>query len=312
MTLRSLSLASVLLLVISAAAQAQGVVWSLPKDDNVVIRYTGEYTHKGPPDTTGTQKLTKWTRHLAVKVFKNDPKTKMPAQAFIDGKEVACRWIELVVRTGEFDANRPQPIDAGPAGQRMYRVLVPESAIVGKTKDDNSIFVSMLPIAKDKAGKVMGIRKIGEGKAEWMKAPVLQVYPIVSMLHHYRDLKPKAGGDQAVTIETRTAPQTVYTKKPIAADKCKASSVSRIIEGRQRRLSNTGTIILCDEIPTGLLGWDVKVVNEKIRVEDEVVNGQKTGRKVRKFELVSEVTCKMNVRQVSIGDARSQLPDPAN
>lgn len=288
-----------------SSARAQGLVWKLPQEENVTIHYTGTYTQKDAPAAGGQeQKPIVWTRHLDVKVL-----TK--AKGFHDGKEVDCRWIEFVVRTGEFDANRqPQPIDAGPAGQRMYRVLVPESAIIGKTKDAQTIFVSMLPIAKDADGKIQGVRKIGEGKSEWMKASVLQVYPIVTLLHHYRELKSATGG-QSFEVEERRAPQTVYSKKTIPADQCKTMTASRVIEGDLRRITNDATFTRCDTLPTGLLSWDVKILHQEVRVVDEVKNGQKTGKKERKFDLVTEITGKMKVSQISIGDAQSQLPDPA-
>lgn len=290
--------------IATPAAYAQGLVWKLPAEENVHVLYTGKFEQKGPPDSNGMSKVNSWTRHIDVKVLKK-------AKGMYQGKEVDCRWIEIVVRTGEFDALRPQPIDAGPAGQRMYRVLVPESAVVGKTKDARTIFVSMLPIAKDKAGKVQGVRKIGLGKSEWMKSPVLQVYPIVTMLHHYRDV-PLAAGTKSIDVEKRSGNQAAYAKSTISADQTKTGKGSRVIEGNLRRMSNTATITFSDAVPTGLAGWVTKVVHEEIRVIEEMVDGQATKKKVRKYDLVAEVTCTMTVKRIQIGDAQSQLPDPAN
>jgi len=275
-------------------AAAQGLIWQLPKDENFSVLYEGTYTQKDAPDADGVEKQPiVWTRHLMVKSLGRE-------KGIYRGREVGCRWIELIVRTGEYDSNRQgDPIDTGPAGKRVYRVLIPESRIIGDTQDAQTIFVSLLPIAETADGKIQGVKKIGQSDPVRMKVPVLQVYPILSLLHHYRTLTP-ATGTSTFTIEERRAPQTQYAKRTLTTDEYQQYTAERHVESRTRRATNNAVLFRSAEVPTGLLSWEVTVLHE----------GKDAGQGRDEFQTITEITTKLKVTKISYGDAQSELPHP--
>ncbi|GAB4134823.1 MAG: hypothetical protein Tsb009_00310 [Planctomycetaceae bacterium] len=262
-------------------ASAQGLLWKLPEQETFSVLYYGTFTQKdiSQGNTGAAPEPIVWHREIIVKSLKK-------AQGYYDGVQVNCRWIEISVRTGKFD----EDIDTGPAGKRVYKVLVPESKVVGKTKDDDTIFVSMLPIARDKDGKVMGVKKIGNTSPKRMTAPVLHIYPILSLLHHYRTLTP-APAENAITVAGRQVSPDAYQK----------FTATRIIESPSRRTENTATLYFTDLVPTRLAKWEVKVVHKT----------KNSSQSRAQFRPTLEFSSSMTARTITQNNVQSQLPEPS-
>ena len=275
------------------AAHAQGLIWRLSKEENFSVLYQTQQ----PPGGNAEAANGRWTRELQVKSLKRE-------KGYFNGEEVDCRWLEFVLRMGEYDSNRQgDPIDTGPAGRRIFKVLVPESRIVGKTRDADGIFVSMIPVATTQDGKIQGFKQIGRSAPVRMKVPVLQVYPLLTLLHHYQTLTLQPG-QKSFQIGVRRAPQTRYTPQTLSPDQYKKYTAQRLIESRTRQVTNRAVISLCepDRVPTGLLAWEVTVTHK----------AKDAGQKRSEFQKVAEVTSRMVAKEISYGDAQSLLPDLNN
>jgi len=269
----------------STPVSAQGLLWKLPSDVNFSIEYYGTFTQKdiSAGVAGAAPKPIVWQREIIVKSLKQE-------QGYYNGQAVKCRWIEISVRTGElFEGD----IDTGPAGKRVYKVLVPQSKVVNSTVDSDKIFVSMIPIARDKDGKIMGVKKIGNSKAKRITSPVLQVYPILTLLQHYRSLKP-VPAVEAITI----------AKQQVSSDNYKKFTASRVIESRSSRSESTATLYFVDNpqlVPTRLAKWKVIVVHKS---KDASQNRDSA------FKPTIEFTVEMTARTVTRGNVTSDLPDP--
>jgi len=214
-------------------------------------------------------------RELIVKSLKK-------AKGYHQGQEVDCRLLEISMQTGELSGGAIKP---GPAAKRVYKVLVPESKIIGKPRDSEGIFVSMLPVATDKTGKtVMGLKKIGTGAEVPLTAPVLQVYPMLTLLQHYRSLNamPAQGA-----IEIAGKQITQYTRY----------KATRVIESPSSRSTNEATLVVTDQVPTGLAKWDVTLTREE----------KNSAQSWDERKLVTKITTSLTARTISFNDAQSEL-----
>lgn len=262
-------------------AAAQGLLWKLPKDqENFSVLYYGTFTQKDI--STGNAGVAAepivWHREIIVKSLKRE-------DGYYQGKKVPCRWVEFSVRTGKFD----EEIDTGPAGKRVYKILVPESTIVGETKDPDTIFVSMIPVATDMNGKIMGVKKIGNANPVRMKNAVLHIYPLLSLLHHYRT-RASAPGENAITV----------AGQQVAPDGYKKYTSQRTIESRSRQSENKATMYFANNVPTGLAKWDV-TVSHKTKNSSQPRSA---------FAPTFEFTESMTARTITQGNAQSELPEP--
>ncbi|MFQ5731180.1 MAG: hypothetical protein ACE5KM_04395 [Planctomycetaceae bacterium] len=263
---------AVCLFAVPQTGAAQGLIWRLPKQEKFTILYYGKYTQTDEPAEAGGQKrVTVWDRELIVKSLGK-------ASGYFHGKPVVCRRLEISVRTGRVvDGD----IDEGPAGKRTYNVLVPESRIIGKTIDRDSIFVSMLPIATDKDGKIQGRKKIGDTAVQPIKSPVLQVFPVITLLTHYRTIIATAGQE----------PITVGGKE-VAPDQYTRYTAKRVVESPSSRSTNEATfwVTKSDQSPTGLAQWKVTVTREtKNSAQDR-----------KEFKKVTTIVTELFARRVEI------------
>lgn len=264
----------------SATARAQGLLWKLSDKPNFTVVYYGDYRQKDAPGADGAEKPEiAWKRQLTVKSIKK-------ADGYYEGMKVPCRWIEISVSTGRIAEGE---IDHGPAGKRTYTVLVPESRVLGKTTDADSIFVSMIPIAKDAGGKVQGMKQIGETRPQPIKSPVLQVYPVLTLLQHYRALK-QVPGRQPLDL-------TKAVGKQLTAGQYKQYTAERTVESATRQTRNDATIFVSDEVPTGLAAWTVKIVHK----------GKNSSQKRSEFAVITTINVDMKATSVTYGNARSDL-----
>jgi hypothetical protein len=256
------------------AATAQGLIWKLP-EDGTWVEFEGKYSQTDfrPDSPDGDLKPDPWSRRLRISSVGRE-------MAEFKGKMEACRWIELEVRTGRSDGG---VIDTGPAGARIYKVLIPESKIVNNTTDGDGIPVSMIPIVK-------GYRKIGDGDTKPIplknnKSGVLQVYPVISLLRHYKTLESLSGQpeDAGINIPGITARRYRAVKT---------------MESPTGRSTHTAELWRSPDMPFGLARWSVKILREE--------KGSTDLRSA--FKRVSEISIEMKAGKVE-GNAQSKIAE---
>jgi hypothetical protein len=218
-------------------AEAQGLLWSLPEDGKFV-RYEGTYTQtaRRPESAEGDLSL-EWRRNLTIKSVGRE-------DAEYQGELQPCRWIEFKVETGKTTEGI---LDAGPGGIRMYKLLIPESVIRGEVNEPavdggNEIFAAFVPI-------VRGYRRVGDEPAQEIAAGVFQLYPVVSLLRHYREL-PDDGESQNVNVPAGDFEATRYTG-------------GKVIETTVYRSTNSCEMLRSDAFPFGVVRWTATTQTEE-------------------------------------------------
>lgn len=251
-------------------AHAQGLIRNLPAD-GTSVRYEGTYsqTQFRPNSATGDVTID-WIRHLTIKSVGSE-------MVEWNGETVPARWIEIKVVTG---MSKDGALEPGPTGNRIYKVLVPESKVIDKTADGEGILVSYLPIVK-------GYKKFGDGPVTEINAPGLQVYPTISLLMHYREL---------IEDEAAADPPQVT----VGSDSLKKFSAQMIMESRTNRSTNDATIWSSPDVPFGLAAWTVKMVRE-----EKASNEPRSA-----FQPVSEATEQMTLVGEPETGAESEIMTP--
>ncbi len=266
--LRPISIALALIgAALSSTASAQGLIWSLPEDGKWV-RFEGTYqqTEVRTNSPEGPLQL-EWVQHITIKsVGKEDADYK--------GQRVPCRWVEIKVATGRVDQGT---IDSGTAGERIYKVLIPESAVRGKVSDDRKLPVSHLPIVK-------GFRKIN-GKEPMPKpitSRVLQVYPVLALLRDFKELE-ESPGTESVLVDKDTV---------------EAKEFKGVLEQESptTRYNQEAKFFRSEQVPFGLARWTASI-NQERKAEAEPRSA---------FKPVSEIKIEMAAREIGI-DAKSEL-----
>ena len=218
-------------LVLTAPCFASGLIWHLPEDGSW-IRYEGTYKQQTiRPEATDGNLENEWIRQLTIKSVGQE-------NADFNGRNVPCRWIEIKAVTGK---RSEAGIDAGPSGSRIYKVLVPESKVLGTQADRDGIPVTMLPIVK-------GYRRFGEGQVSPMKAKAIQVSPSVTLLSHYKTLE--------------TAAENVATNVPGGDFDAKRITAESKMERTNSRSVNKAEMWVSKEVPFGLVKWKVTIDRE--------------------------------------------------
>ncbi|TWT58181.1 hypothetical protein KOR42_15520 [Thalassoglobus neptunius] len=227
--------------LVASSASAQGLIWSLP-EDGTLVRYKGVYkqTSRQPNSTEGDLELS-WDRILEIRSVGTET-------GVYHGEEVSCRWIEIKVETG----HSPEGVlDAGPGGIRMFKLLVPETEIRGTVdvpvSQGRTIFAAFLPIVK-------GYRKIGDEPTQEITSEVFQLYSVIALLRHYRELK--AGEQSQTSVIAGDFHTTLYTG-------------TLVMETNTYRSTNTAEILQSDEFPFGVVGWTAKTVTEEKGTTDQ-------------------------------------------
>lgn len=253
------------------SAVAQGLIWSLPKEEGTWVRYEGTYIQTEVRSASNDEDLTiEWIRHLTIKSLKSE-------MADYNGEMVACRWIEIEQITGKPSETG---IDPGPTGKRVYKVLVPENRVLGTRVDEDNIHVSFLPIVK-------GYRRIGDGEVKPISAKALQVYPMLSLLMHYKTITSES--DDPVDPE-------IPLQKTVTSRMFKGVYK---MESPTSRSTNEGHLWRSDDVPFGLAKWTVKMDREA-----------KDTREPRNlFQMVSRVAVEMSAHEIGNG-AQSNLVIP--
>jgi len=263
-----ISVLSVCLLLIfsDATAQAQGLLWNLP-EDGTKVQIQGQYrqTVFRPQSNQGNLELD-WLRRMTISSVGRE-------EAEYRGTVQPCRWIEIKLQTG---GPSQDGIDRGLVGERIYKVLVPESVVRGAISDEEGLPVPYIPIVK-------GYRSTSTNQpAQPIRSRMLQIYPVISLIRHYN------------TMEQSDIEQTVQ----IGQDDVVAKELTGMLvqESRTRRIRHQTRLLRSDQVPFGLAEWEVKVAEErKADVE-----------KREQFQQVSEVTVTMKVQKIETG-AQSEL-----
>ncbi|MEX1097090.1 MAG: hypothetical protein WED34_13665 [Planctomycetales bacterium] len=255
-------------------AEAQGLIWSLPAD-GTWVRYEGTYeqtVHSADPTSAMPQTKLTWLRKTEIKSVGRE-------DAEYAGQATPCRWVEIKTVTGKANPDFPLGIDPGPAGTRVYKVLIPESRVLGKTVDEAGIPVTFLPI-------VMGHQKIGDGPVQALGGGVLQVYPSLTLLQHYPAIEPQSAQPEDAQIR--------FAGGPVAAVRHVASHTS---EGPTNRTANEAEFWISGDVPFGLAKWDVGLT----RMEKDAAQPRGA------FRLASESRERMEARQTGT-DAKNEAP----
>ena len=262
------------LLVGGKSATAQGLIWKLPQD-GTWVEFEGEYSQTDfrPDSPDGDLKPEPWSRRLRISSVGQQ-------MAEFNGKMELCRWIELEVRTGRSDGG---VINTGPAGARIYKVLIPESKIIDSTTDGNGIPISMIPIVK-------GYRKIGDGNSDPIplndnKSGVLQIFPVISLLRHYKTLEPIS--DQPEDADINIPDITARRYRAV-----------KTMESPTSRSTHTAQLWRSPDMPFGLARWSVKILREE--------KGSTEPRSA--FKRVSEFSIEMKAGKVE-GNAQSKIAE---
>jgi hypothetical protein len=253
-----------------SSVQAQGLLWKLPEEEKSWCRYEGTYKQivRRPQSAEGDLTL-QWVRHLTIKSLGRE-------DAEYKGEAVTCRWVEIKQITGHINEG---VIDAGPGGNRIYKLLIPEKEIRGTLteplSDNREMFVSYIPIVK-------GYRKIGEEPAAAIEGSVFDLYPMVSFLRHFRKL------ESSENEETITTPFKELSGKSYKGD--------LISETPTLRTTTVAEMFRSDEAPFGVAKWTAKVNTE---------TKQSTAPRST-FVAATEITEDMSLVEVG-GDAETEL-----
>lgn len=236
MSLRSIALLVILSgssLLCPSPVSAQVLLWGKLPPDGSWVRFEGTYQNTNilPDSNDGNLEL-KWRRELTVKSVGQE-------MAEYNGQETPCRWLEFKTVTGKESEEGLQP---GEFGVRIYKVLVPESRVIGKLVDADGIPANFIPIIK-------GYRKLASNEPEPLTEKLLSFSPMITLLTYYPNLKPES--DQAAELQLPTA--TVQAKLWTGDEK---------LESRVNRSTNEGRLWLTEEVPFGLAKFQVKIVRE--------------------------------------------------
>jgi hypothetical protein len=250
--------------LLASSAQAQGILWSLPAAGGWV-RFEGDYrqTDYRPENNQGDLNLS-WRQHLEIRSVGSQ-------QAEYNGETVECRWIEIESTTGSAEGE----IKSGPGGQHIYKILVPESAVTGQSRDNSRIANEYLPIVK-------GYQKTGEDPVRPIESGVFQAYPVLALLRHYQDLT-SAGGPQSLTVPAGTFEATQYEGTLVS-------------ESDTSRTTNKAQIYATNQVPFGLAKWSVQIDKEQ-RASSDTRDG---------FKPHSQIRLTMDAHEVGTG-AQSKI-----
>lgn len=205
---------------------AQGLLFNLP-DDGSGVEYEGTLTQADGPND---QNPLSWSCELSIKSVGKE-------QAEYNGTLQACRWIEIKTLTGKSGA---AGIDPGPVGSRIYKILVPESRIIGDWQDSDGIPNDMIPI-------VRGFRRLGEEEIQPISTPALRIYPTISMLTAYKEPE---------VVATSDVPETLVQGRSFTAKRMRGKMT---MESHKVRSTNQAEFWVADDIPFGLARWIVTI-----------------------------------------------------
>ena len=247
----------------------QGVVTQLPEDGSWV-RYEGTYSQVEfrPETAAGKVEILPWIEHVTIKSVGNETGTYRD-------EEVPCRWIEVKIERGR---ERDGKIDTGLTGLEIYKVLIPEEAVIADNKDEDGVPISFLPLVK-------GFRKVGKADPKPLAEPALQLYPLGILVGYYRELS---------VVE-----EDVDAEVGLGPVKAKKLQGQINIERPNSRTRQESTIWKSPDVAFGVAKWSATLTREI-----------KDGQSPRvDFKPVSEVKIEMQAKEAG-HDAKSDLNVP--
>jgi hypothetical protein len=221
------------LLLPASRASAQILIWSVPKENGAWVRFEGTYrqTRSRPNAAAGDEQL-EWRSELTISEVGRE-------KADFDGeKDVPCRWVEFKSLTKPNGLEK-QP---GPGDTFIYKVLIPENRVIGKTVDSDNIPVTYLPIVK-------GWRKVGLRDPEKVTEKALAVYPTIALVTYYADLAPE-GNEETLQLGGEQV-----SARPFKG--------SRVFQKATSRSTNAASLWLSDAVPFGLARFQVTLTQEQ-------------------------------------------------
>ncbi|MAG93019.1 MAG: hypothetical protein CMJ48_04650 [Planctomycetaceae bacterium] len=250
----------------SSVANAQGLIWKLPEKDGVQVRYGGVYTHTTFDPVTNVQKdKTAWDRTLTISSVGRE-----------SGDSGAARWIEFKVEMRKKD---DVGAELGPVAVRIYKVLIDEKEELGRTPTaDDPLPVTFIRIKK-------GYRKLSDADPEPITSGVLQVFPTVSLLRHFREFKSGSGTPDDPQLANHPDLKAAKWSGTFSMESLRSQSV------------NSADIWSSKDVPFGLARWDVNIVRKSKRAtapRDDFVK-------------VTEIVLNMEFKEAVEG-AKSELP----
>lgn len=259
--------------LLSQSADAQGVVCQLPEDETWV-KFEGTYAQSEirPESAAGKLDINPWIEHVWIKSVGSQ-------MAEYRGEMTACRWIEIKTERGR---EKDGKIDTGLTGSVIYKVLIPESAVITDNVDSEGVPVSFLPIVK-------GYRKVGKAEPKEITEPALQLYPLGILVGYYRELQ---------KVEDEVDPE-------IGLENVKSASQWQGQVTTERASSRTvmeSTIWKSPDVPFGVARWSAKITRE---IKDALEPRDE-------FKPSSEITIEMKARETGKGgpNATSEVMTP--
>jgi len=250
------------------SAQAQPLVWNLP-ESGTWVRYTGEYRQVTirPESTEGDLSL-QWQRILEIRCLNRETATW-------NGEETTCVWLEVEQITGQQVDGQ---LEAGPGGTRLYKILVPESVVIGKEYFNLDVARAYLPIVK-------GYRRIGDSaEVEELQGEVFQPFPVLT----------QALINETATIEGQESTQVIAGN--FSTDRIQNTDA---VEDSDSRTTVTTNLWISDDAPFGLVKWTARIVRERKTLIDSRDD----------FKKHSEINVEMQAAQTGT-DAVSKLNTP--
>ena len=247
----------------------QGVVTQLPADGTWVrFEWTYSQVEIRPETAAGKVEIDPWIEHVTIKSVGAEA-------AEYRGETVPCRWIEIKIERGR---ERDGKVDTGLTGLEIYKVLIPETAVIATHVDLDGVPVSFLPLVK-------GFRKVGKADPKPLTEPALQLYPLGILVGYYRELK-VVGKD-------------VDAEVGLGAIKSTQLQGEIKIERPNSRTVQESTVWKSKDVAFGVARWSAKMIRE--RKDDQSPRSD--------FKPVTEVTIEMKAKETG-QDAKSELNVP--
>jgi hypothetical protein len=254
--------------ILSNLALGQGIVTHLPEDGSW-IRFEGTYAQKEiRPTASGKVEIQPWIEHVTIKSVGKETGTYR-------GSEVPCRWIEIKIERGR---ERDGKIDTGLTGLEIYKVLIPEEAVIADNVDSEGVVISFLPLVK-------GFRKVGKADPKPLMEPALQLYPLGILVGYYRELQVVA--------------EDVDAQTGLGAVKARELQGKITIERPNSRTVQESTVWKSPDVAFGVARWSAKLVRET--KDDQAPRSD--------FKPISEVAIEMQAKEAG-QDAKSELNVP--
>ncbi|WP_145266310.1 hypothetical protein [Calycomorphotria hydatis] len=248
-------------------ASAQGLLWTVPRD-GLEIRYEGTL-QQTVIDEDLAEETFNWDRRLTIRSFG-------PVEEEFEGEEVPCWWIELKLETGKASE---LGIDSEPLGPRLYKVLVPETVITGSSTTELGLPIDALPI-------VRGYKQVRDGDPEPLGADVLQVFPLLSLIRHYRPEELVEAGEEFVATPAGRYDATRY-------------QAQTVIESPGSRVASTAILLVSRDVPVGPVQWEATME----RSVKDVIRPRST------FRIVTKMKETMELREIGTA-LQSELVAP--